>query len=169
MTIISQYSSCRAAIRGAAACPPSFPQPQYCDDIRAEDECTGSFSLVGSNTHHQLRRDPGVPDRTMSNYAQQPQYLPPPHPGHSAPYAQGSSNPPQPSYGEGYKGGTAPVVPQWYNENNEEYGTVMQPKKRKFNDVIFLVLFLLTVRPPVGCGSNNFPAHCVPGRRVHGR
>ena len=80
-------------------------------------------------------------------------YQPPPQPGYSAPYAQAQPYPPQPSYGDGHKGGSAPAapaVPQWYNEKNQEYGTVMQPKKKRFNDVIFLVLFLLTVRPLVG-------------------
>jgi len=86
-------------------------------------------------------------------YTQQPQYQPPPQPGNSAPYAQGPPYPPQASYGEGYKAGTAPVLPQWYNDKNQEYGTVMQPKKTKFNDIIFLILFLLTVRPRVGGGS----------------
>lgn len=101
-------------------------------------------------------------DRTMSSattYTQQPQYQPPPQPGYSAPYAESSPYPPQPSYGDGYKAGTAPtapVVPQWYNEKNEEYGTAMQPKKKKFNDVIFLVLFLFTVRPRLGSRSFHF-------------
>jgi hypothetical protein len=108
----------------------------------------------------------------------QPQYHPPPQPGHSAPYAQGSPYPPQPSYGDGYKAGPAPVppippvVPQWYNEKNVEYGTVMQPKKKKFNDIIFLVLFLFTVRPPVdgwSVGRSTSGAHRLPGRRVHSR
>jgi len=32
----------------------------------------------------------------------------------------------------------------------------MQPKKKKFNDIIFLILFLLTVRPRVVGRSFNF-------------
>ena len=95
-------------------------------------------------------------------YNQQPQYQSP-QPGLSAPYAQAQPDPPQPSYADGYKGDAAPVAPQWYNEKNQEYGTVMRPKKKQFNDIIFLILFLLTVRPVVDGWTG---AHWTPGRRI---
>jgi hypothetical protein len=105
------------------------------------------------------------------NDTQQPHYQPPfqqpPQPGYSAPYAQTQPYPPQPSYGEGYTGGGAPAGPQWYNEKNEEYGTVMQPKKKKFNDVIFLILFILTVRPLLRSVAQSMRSW-VPGRRLRG-
>jgi hypothetical protein len=85
------------------------------------------------------------------NDTQQPHYQPPfqqpPQPGYSAPYAQTQPYPPQPSY--------------------EEYGTVMQPKKKKFNDVIFLILFILTVRPLLRSVAQSMRSW-VPGRRLRG-
>lgn len=162
----------RVGLQVASSCPP--PRP-HCDCTSLEFlflflNGLPSSASSGSNSC-------GL-DRTMSynaNYPQQPQYQPqyqpPPQPGYSAPYAQAQPYPPQSTNGGAHNSGAAP---QWYSTKNEEYGTVMQPKKKKFNDVIPLVLFLLTVRPLVLLGGGSFDGNrssgsSGPGGRVYSR